>query len=402
MKKLSFISFKVWEVIVPVRADVLGASMEMASWPVQSIHLVEGKTSEGFTAVGECARGTPAECVNSTLRALLGINLLGVTPPTAWMQSFDPGQLPAGYPVWTKGEGQTQQKAIAEAVGMTSLYPVWSWGASGSVSYILFESLWLDAVGKYAGMPSHQLLGGAVRGQVAVDFWAARPLPDTLPALVHEAKEKGLRGMKIKSNDAGDAVLHLHQLRGELPVDFRFTIDAMCGWRSWRESQHLWKRLGEFPFSVQVEDPFPYENREDWRKVGAMNIVPLICHARSEQILKGALSDNLADAYNIGGGSAFEFVKLAAMAEFHGKDCWHGSGMELGVLQALHLHAASCARNCVLAGDLQSEWIRAETLVRPRMTYQGNGALVTKLPGLGVELDPDAVSRYRCSDFSVL
>ena len=76
--------------------------------------------------------------------------------------------------------------------------------------------------------------------------------------------------------------------------------------------------------------------------------------------------------------------------------------MELGVLQALHLHAASCARNCVLAGDLQSEWIRAETLVRPRMTYQGNGALVTKLPGLGVELDPDAVSRYRCSDFSVL
>lgn len=46
---------------------------------------------------------------------------------------------------------------------------------AGERSYQVMESLWLDAVGKQAGLPAHQLLGGAVRDRVLTDFWANRP-----------------------------------------------------------------------------------------------------------------------------------------------------------------------------------------------------------------------------------
>ena len=168
----------------------------------------------------------------------------------------------------------------------------------------------------------------------------------------------------------------------------------MCAWRTSRENGRLFEMLAELPCAVQIEDPFPYENRDDWRKVRESRIATLICHARGENVLEAALRDEIADAFNLGGGSAYEFLKLATVADFHGKDCWHGSGMELGVLQALHLHAASCARNCLLASDLQSEWTREHTLVHPRMSYRGNSALLSDAPGLGVELDLKSLERY--------
>lgn len=73
----------------------------------------------------------------------------------------------------------------------------------------------------------------------------------------------------------------------------------------------------------------------------------------------------------------------------------------MGVLQHLRLHAAACARNCVLASDLCSEWVREHTLVTPRMAYRDAGAVVPQQPGLGIELDHAAVEQYAHKHFVI-
>ena len=62
--------------------------------------------------------------------------------------------------------------------------------------------------------------------------------------------------------------------------------------------------------------------------------------------------------------------------------------------QHVRLHAAAAARCCVLASDLQSEWVREHTLVTPRMQYDDGHALVPSAPGIGVALDHKAIKKY--------
>lgn len=377
--QLTFERFRVWEVVVPARADIISAPSKgrvysgSTAWPEVPIHLIEGITSAGFTAVGECDRGTPRAKVEATLRGLLGQNLATMTPSTAWM-----------------GVGELPQS-----------YPLWSWEMAGERAYEILETLWLDAMGKAAGLPAHALLGGAVRKAVLTAFWANRPAAPTLLALIGEAKERGLHGIKIKSDSTGDTARALVEIGNDLPADFVVTIDPMNAWRSLRESARWFEALAKLPCTIQIEDPFPYLVVEDWRSARQFRPLSIVCHARSEDIFRNALRLEMADGYNLGGWSAYGFLHQAHVAEFYGKDCWQGSSLEMGVLQHLRLHVAACARNCVLASDLQSEWVREHTLITPRMQYADGYALVPDRPGLGVELDHDAVARYGRQMFEV-
>jgi len=369
---LKFRRYRIYEVVVPARRDILSAQMKgriysgSITWDQLPLHLIEAETDAGFIAVGESPRGTSRETVEATLRDLLGRDLSSCTPPTMWMAD---GDLPQSYPNW-------------------------SWQMKPNLSYLLMESLWLDAAGKAAGMPAGQLLGGAVRDRVLTDFWANRPDAQTMLALIREGIGLGLHGIKMKSDSTGDTARALVEIAGDLPAGFRVTIDPMNSWRSLRESARWLDQLAKLPLEIQLEDPYPYLVTEDWRQARTYKPITIVCHARSEHDFRIALGNELADAYNLAGGGAFNFQQLAHIAEFYSKDCWQGSALELGVAQHVRLHAASAARACVLASDLQSEWVREHTLINERMQYVDGHALVPAAPGLGVSLDHQAMQRY--------
>ena len=369
---LTFTKFHAYEVVVPARRDILSAPSKgkvysgSVTWDQLSLHLIEAETNQGFVAVGESPRGASREMVEATLRDLLGRNLLAATPPTMWMSD---GDLPQSYPFW-------------------------SWQMRPQLSYLLMESLWLDAAGKASGLPAHQLLGGAVRKRVLTDFWSNRPAPASLRKLIHKALELGLHGIKVKSDSTGDTARALIQIAKDVPAGFRVTIDPMNSWRSLRESARWFEQLSKLHIDIQLEDPFPYLVTEDWRQARNYKPITIVCHARSEHDFRIALNGEIADAYNLAGGGAFNFQQMAHVAEFYSKDCWQGSALELGVAQHVRLHAAAAARSCVLASDLQSEWVREHTLVTPRMQYDDGHARVPSAPGIGVALDHKAIKKY--------
>jgi L-alanine-DL-glutamate epimerase-like enolase superfamily enzyme len=383
MSTLTFTDFRVWEVVVPARKEIIAAPASQGalyrdnlSWPEIPIYLVEGKTSAGWTAVGEADRSATRATVEATLHDLLGRNLLEMSPATVWMQP-------------------------RAANGLPMSYPFWSWEAAQGRHYFLLESLWFDAVGKAAGLPAHRLMGGAVRETVAADFWANRPDAQTLGKLVNEAQTRGLHGIKMKCDSKGDTVQSVLAVAADVAPEFRFTIDPMYAWRSLRESARYFEQLAKLDCQIQIEDPFPVTVEDDWRRARQIGPLTLICHPRRADWFRHALREGLADGYNLGGGSTLEFLQTAQTAEFFGKDCWQGSSIEMGVLQHLRLHAAACARNCLLASDLCSEWVREHTLVTPRMDYRAGGAILPNRPGLGVELDHAAVQQYARDHFTI-
>lgn len=383
VKPISFEKFRVWQVVVPARHEIVSAPSapgvmykQSGQWPQMPVHLVEGTTSEGLIAVGESGRGTTQDVVRNTLQALLGRDLRSFTPATAWQDA-------------------------ANATGLPRSYPYWSWELSSDRSYVLLESLWLDATGKMVSMPAHQLLGGACRDRVPVDFWVNRPDAATLSELIQEAVSLGLQGIKMKSSANGDTVNALLEIADDVPAGFHITIDPMCAWRSLHQCARMLEELAQLPFDIQIEDPFPYTAIEDWLAARAISPLTIACHARTEDVLQLAMREEMADTYNLGRGSVHDFLRLSHVTEFVSKDCWQGSSLELGVLQHMRLHASACARNCVLPSDLQSEWVREHTLVTPRMEYEDGHAMVPDRPGLGVELDHSSLEKYVVAQFEM-
>ena len=59
-----------------------------------------------------------------------------------------------------------------------------------------------------------------------------------------------------------------------------------------------------------------------------------------------------------------------------------------------YLHAAACARNCVLPSDLVGSWVREDDLVTGGLRFEDGCAVLPATPGLGCELDTDALQRY--------
>src|SRR5581483_306719 len=91
----------------------------------------------------------------------------------------------------------------------------------------------------------------------------------------------------------------------------------------------------------------------------------------------------------------FAFVELANLAGLDGKACWHGSEVDCGILEVSALHACAAAPACTIPSDLFGELVRVDDLIEPGIRFELGNALVPQGPGLGVELDREALARHR-------
>lgn len=375
---MHFTEFEIWQVVVPVQPG-LGVQ-ESARFDQTPIHLVQGRTESGLLALGEASRVDDVDTVERTLRQLLRRPLNEFTPATLWM------------------EGREATGAFA---GLVRRKPLRSWERQAGNSIFLLESLWLDAVGKAAGIPAHSLLGGAVRTHLEADYWASQPNSQELASLVETAVGLGCRGLKMKCDAKGNTVYALRDIANNLPGNFRFTIDPMFNWRSLHESRKFFRVLESLSCEIKIEDPFPFDAIDDWRQARQQHPLTLVWHTRSEDDLHVALREDVADVFNVACRSAGEAVYLSDILAFHGKDCWFGSQLETGVFQQVRLHSASVAPTCVLASDLQSQWVRTSTLVNPTMRIVGGFAEVPNTPGLGVDFDETSLRRYSTKSWRI-
>lgn len=260
--------------------------------------------------------------------------------------------------------------------------------------YQAYEMALYDLVGKIMQVPAYQLLGGAYRDRVLASYCSGQMTPSDAAALATRAADEGYGYIKMKATDTDPVIERLAAIRAAVGTAIKVVIDPMQ--RLWRPSVLDQMCRGLEPYAENVscfEDPFTKVNLDWYRMMRAKVHFPLALHLADGRDVIEAVKAEAVDYLNLGAGMV-NFYKVGAIAEMAGIPIWHGSGVGFGISEASILHASVATKACTLSSDVVGEKIRTDDLIVSPIQFTDGYALVPQGPGLGVELDMDAVERY--------
>jgi muconate cycloisomerase len=362
----------IWTVVVPIIPErVNSPAFGVPSWPKMSKHMIRIRTDDGVYGLGETGRGCPRAAVEAAAEALVGCEPLRLPlqelPIVRQAERF-------------RGPGREYEGAYGPG--------------RRSPAYGAFEMAMFDLVGRVLEVPAHALLGGAVRDRVLADYWIGQQMPEDAARNARLGAERGFHGIKMKCAIDDPWQERIQAILDAAGPDFKVTIDPNERFYRPVEAIALAKRLAHFPNVAMYESPVPQWNLDWYRQIRAAIDVPLALHLGNSHDVINAIKVEACDVFNLGGGMV-DFVRNAAIVAAAGTVCWHGSGVDLGIMEHSMLHAAACARNCVLPSDLVGSWVRVDDLIVDPLQFEDGYAVLPDAPGLGCELDLEAIARYR-------
>jgi L-alanine-DL-glutamate epimerase-like enolase superfamily enzyme len=259
-------------------------------------------------------------------------------------------------------------------------------------------ALW-DIIGTDAGQPLHRLFGGLARTHVPY-YWYI-PVPDrdapTARAQAAEGVERGFRTMylKIGFGTAADVAL-VEAVRDEVGPDVAIRVDANEAWTAFEAIDAL--RAFEGVGLEFLEQPIDMNDfagavalRQRTRtKIGA-NQSAWEAHQVAELLAARAADAIVTDPHQLGGLSVFRDV--AAMCEAARTPLVKHSFGDLGITTAATLHVLGGMPAPALGNQTHLTIMEHDILATPFKFV--DGALeVPTAPGIGVEIDRDALNHY--------
>jgi len=282
--------------------------------------------------------------------------------------------------------------------------------------YCAVEIALYDLAGKALGVPVSELLGGRVRDRIQLYGSAGMYMPpEGFAAEAAAIAQLGFRAYKMRPalgpEQDVEAVRLMRQATGP---DFDLMVDA-----------HGWWRMGDRSYSAAtveqvarqmaahhiawLEEPLPPAAHADYARLKEKDIVPLASgeHEPSEDSYFDLMDSKAVDYVQMDvccqGGYAMGRRLLAEIARQNLRFAFHSWGTALEVAAAAHLG--------VCWPDTVVEWLEypcyaspgragmypfplaAEILKQP-LAIEAGDLLVSREPGLGVEVDESVVDRY--------
>jgi L-alanine-DL-glutamate epimerase-like enolase superfamily enzyme len=282
--------------------------------------------------------------------------------------------------------GTVSNDAIAKVTNRNAADFLWDDSLGAGLQQALF-----DAVGKANGVPVHRLLGQKVRDRGFISWWAIdMPASDWI-AECKDAVAAGFTAFKTKARPWFDLQDQCEKLMPTLPpymrVNFDFNDTLM-------DSAHAGRYLTEIEKYPQVaiyETPIPQADVAGNKQLRSQTRVAIAMHYGVPPIMT-ALREDVCDGFVIGGGA--NRVKAdATVAGQAGKPFF----LELvgtGITATFSLHFASVLTHARWP-QVDCHRIYTHQMIKPAIQVENGSALVPDAPGLGVELDEDAVERFR-------
>jgi L-rhamnonate dehydratase len=321
-----------------------------------------------------------------------------VTAPASGVGMFD------GLRSLVVGEDPFDVERLWDKVYRGTIY----FGRRGVAIQVLsgFDIACHDIMGKAIGRPIHKLLGGAYRDRVrAYASTLFRPTPDDMKRACETYLAQGFTAIKfgwgVFGEDRKRDVALVAAAREAVGPDVDLLIDA--GWkvnRSAYDAIDLLRRLE--PFSIfWLEDFLHPECYDGYAAVKAAGVRTRLAAGEQEAtawgfhdlIHRGRVDVVQPDLSRCGGIS--QVRKIIWEAERAGVDvCPHAWMTDL--LSAASLHVNACLpRSLFLEYNTSMSPMLRDIIADPiRMDPHGT-IPVPQGPGLGVEVDEEAVARYR-------
>jgi L-alanine-DL-glutamate epimerase-like enolase superfamily enzyme len=269
---------------------------------------------------------------------------------------------------------------------------------SGIAAYAIsgLEIALLDLKGKLLGAPVAELLGGFCRDRVPVVGYLFIDEPEANARKAKAFVDAGYSELKLKvGRDFAQDHEGIAAIRDAVGPDVKLRIDANMIWSV--PAAIKWIR-GLEQFDLQyVEQPVPDFDVAGLAQVRRSVSVPIAADEACTDV-RSALELVKQDAcdvfvvYPSEAGGLMRARQIAAIAEAAGKWCAIGSWAELGPATVANAHLAAATTTFAFASDTHYP-LQLEDVLRAPLDMSDGLLAVPRTPGLGVELDREAIEK---------
>ncbi|WP_435102945.1 mandelate racemase/muconate lactonizing enzyme family protein [Halarchaeum sp. P4] len=266
-----------------------------------------------------------------------------------------------------------------------------------------------DLIGKELGRPVHRILGGRKRETLlpyaSTMYFTERDRPVAEP--IEEAVAEGFTAAKIKiGTGVEEDVERVRAAREVLGPDARLMVDCNGNYRPDQAIRSA-RAIAEYDVTW-MEEPVPPENLEGYREVREHVGIPLAAGEAyyGRFAFKRLIDDRLVDVVqpNLARcGGLSEARRIASMANTANvavrPHIWNSAvGLAAAVQFAASVsdypHTRHVPDPMMVEFDRSPNPLRSELLEDP-FDPSGGELDVPQAPGLGIEVDADALERYR-------
>lgn len=270
-------------------------------------------------------------------------------------------------------------------------------GAKAAVEIAL-----LDLAGKHLGVPCVELIGGAYRTAVE-NMWLLGNAE--VAADIEEAKRKVKEGygyfkLKVGVKRVEEEIEAARTVRAELGSEVRLCADANTGWGAGEALAYM-RGVQEVGL-LFLEQPLPNSRLRAMARLNRQGLLPLCgdeCLAGAEDVLALGQSETIAGANLklIKAGGVTPLLQAAVLCAQLGLSVTLAGKVAGTSISAAATLAAACAAPELDWGVNLTHVYLAEDVVRDPITIGARTVAMRYGPGLGVDVDEEAIRRFAVS-----
>jgi L-alanine-DL-glutamate epimerase-like enolase superfamily enzyme len=249
-----------------------------------------------------------------------------------------------------------------------------------------------DAAGKALGVPVYRLFNlPKIRDWCPISWWNIDMPPQAFADEAIDAQAAGYTSYKIKARPWWDVYAQAEAISKVSPVQFRLDLDWNQMLLTAGNAAPVLAELDKNPRIAIYESPILQRDVEGHRILRSKTTRPIALHF-GDPPFPTVVRNEVCDGFVVGGGIS-SVIKQGHLAAAFDKQFWLqlvGTGLTTALsahLGAVLTHAQWPSVNCMnnYADDLLAE----------PLTIQGGCVRVPEKPGLGIEIDEEALQNYK-------
>ncbi|MCH2058740.1 MAG: mandelate racemase/muconate lactonizing enzyme family protein [Thalassotalea sp.] len=267
-----------------------------------------------------------------------------------------------------------------------------------------FECAIYDAYARSIGVRVVDLLGGPVKEKIKVGAWSSHRHVDDIGELVKGFAKQGYDCVKFKCDMDDDVAAWAREIDQHAP-GMKVILDPNERWLTSADARIRIDELQAVGNVLCLEDPLPRWQLNEYERLRGYGNIPIVLHVSLPYVLHGqskqdaiqAIIAQGVDGFNFNCGLA-DFQRLDHVASIAGLPCWHGSEIDLGILEAMYLHSAAAAESCTWPSDIFGRMIRSHDLLKKPLYMTPPYAELPQGDGLGIEVDEEMIEQYKIKE----
>ena len=286
---------------------------------------------------------------------------------------------------------RVDERSIARVVGSNPIQHLSDDSLGAGLQMALY-----DAVGKATGVPMSSLLSyPKVKDSVSIAWWNTKMPPEVLAEEAKEAVRAGYRAHKFKARPFFDVFDQVQTISDVTPDGYLIDLDWNGMLRTPAEAFAVLERLDAFDKIGLYESPIRQDDMIGHASLRGRVSKPLAEHYRADLIPMWMRDDSL-DSFVVFGEGASGLQRQATVATAFNKTFWL-QVVGTGLTSAFALHLSSVLTHATWPLVTAMNTLEDDLIVDAIEIVRGE-ATVPTMPGLGVDLDEDAVARYTVDD----